>query len=54
MALRVLLIGASGVFGTRIACELAHDPRFSLTLAGEALAALVGFAVETQLETLTS
>jgi len=34
MALRVLLIGAGGVFGARIAGELAHDPRFALTLAG--------------------
>ena len=34
MALRVLLMGASGVFGSRIARELAHDPRFALTLAG--------------------
>lgn len=34
MALRVLLIGAGGVFGSRIARELAHDPRFALTFAG--------------------
>ena len=34
MALRVLLIGAGGVFGSRIAAALAHDPRFALTLAG--------------------
>jgi len=40
MTLRVLLIGASGVFGSRIARELAHDPRFALTLAGRQLASL--------------
>lgn len=40
MALRVLLIGAGGVFGSRIARELAHDPRFALTLAGRHLAGL--------------
>lgn len=34
MSLRVLLIGASGVFGSRIARQLAGDPRFRLTLAG--------------------
>lgn len=34
MTLRVLLIGASGVFGSRIASQLAGDPRFELTLAG--------------------
>lgn len=34
MALRVLLIGAGGVFGSRIARGLAHDPRFALILAG--------------------
>lgn len=32
--LRVLLIGASGVFGSRIARELANDSRFGLILAG--------------------
>lgn len=40
MTLRVLLIGASGVFGSRVAGELAHDPRFALTLAGRQLASL--------------
>ena len=40
MALRVLLMGASGVFGSRIARELAHDPRFALTLAGRQRASL--------------
>ncbi|MGY3039734.1 saccharopine dehydrogenase-like NADP-dependent oxidoreductase [Rhodanobacter sp. TND4EL1] len=34
MALHVVLIGASGVFGSRIASQLAGDPRFRLTLAG--------------------
>jgi len=40
MSLRVLLIGASGVFGSRIARQLAGDPRFRLTLAGRQLASL--------------
>lgn len=40
MALRVLLIGAAGVFGARIAACLAHDPRFELILAARTLAAL--------------
>lgn len=40
MTLRVLLIGASGVFGRRIARELASDPRFQLTLAGRRLEGL--------------
>jgi saccharopine dehydrogenase-like NADP-dependent oxidoreductase len=40
MALRVLLIGAGGVFGSRIAAALAYDPRFSLTLAGRHPASL--------------
>jgi len=34
MTLRVLLIGAGGVFGSRIARGLAGDPRFRLILAG--------------------
>ena len=34
MTLRVVLIGATGVFGSRIARRLAGDARFSLTLAG--------------------
>jgi saccharopine dehydrogenase-like NADP-dependent oxidoreductase len=41
MTLRVLLIGASGVFGSRIGRQLAGDPRFQLTLAGRQLASLV-------------
>ncbi|MDN5923644.1 MAG: saccharopine dehydrogenase NADP-binding domain-containing protein [Xanthomonadales bacterium] len=40
MALRVLLIGAGGVFGSSIARRLAHDPRFALTLAGRRSAPL--------------
>ncbi|WP_235580180.1 hypothetical protein [Rhodanobacter sp. Soil772] len=40
MSLRVLLIGASGVFGSRVARQLAGDPRFRLTLAGRQLASL--------------
>jgi saccharopine dehydrogenase-like NADP-dependent oxidoreductase len=40
MALRVLLIGAGGVFGSRIAGQLAGDRRFHLTLAGRRLAGL--------------
>lgn len=38
--LRVLLIGATGVFGQRIARQLAHDHRFELTLAGRTRDAL--------------
>ncbi|WP_426690375.1 saccharopine dehydrogenase NADP-binding domain-containing protein [Rhodanobacter ginsengiterrae] len=41
MALRVVLIGAAGVFGSRIASQLAGDPRFRLTLAGRRLDRLV-------------
>jgi saccharopine dehydrogenase-like NADP-dependent oxidoreductase len=40
MALRVLLIGATGVFGARIAARLAHDARFELILAGRSQAGL--------------
>jgi saccharopine dehydrogenase-like NADP-dependent oxidoreductase len=40
MALRVVLIGAGGVFGSRIARQLADDPRFRLTLAGRQQASL--------------
>jgi len=40
MATRVLLIGATGVFGARIAARLAHDARFALTLAGRTPATL--------------
>lgn len=38
--LRVVLIGATGVFGQRIARQLANDPRFQLTLAGRTRDAL--------------
>ncbi|WEN15889.1 saccharopine dehydrogenase NADP-binding domain-containing protein [Rhodanobacter sp. AS-Z3] len=40
MTLRVTLIGASGVFGSRIASQLAGDPRFLLTLAGRNVGSL--------------
>jgi saccharopine dehydrogenase-like NADP-dependent oxidoreductase len=40
MALRVVLIGAAGVFGSRIASQLAGDPRFHLTLAGRRITSL--------------
>jgi len=40
MTLRVLLIGAGGVFGSRIARQLAGDPRFHLTIAGRQLVSL--------------
>lgn len=34
MALRVVVIGATGVFGSRVAQRLARDARFELVLAG--------------------
>ncbi|MEW9622808.1 saccharopine dehydrogenase family protein [Rhodanobacter geophilus] len=34
MGLRVVVLGAAGVFGSRIAARLAHDERFELLLAG--------------------
>lgn len=40
MTLRVVLIGATGVFGSRIAHRLAGDARFALTLAGRTRASL--------------
>lgn len=40
MALRVLVIGATGVFGSRVARRLAHDARFELVLAGRQRAPL--------------
>lgn len=40
MPLRLVLIGATGVFGSRIARRLSHDPRFELILAGRRLAPL--------------
>lgn len=40
MGLRVVVIGATGVFGSRIARRLARDPRFSLVIAGRRLSAL--------------
>jgi saccharopine dehydrogenase-like NADP-dependent oxidoreductase len=38
--MKVLLIGATGVFGARIAARLAHDARFELTVAGRTQASL--------------
>ncbi|HTV86292.1 MAG TPA: saccharopine dehydrogenase NADP-binding domain-containing protein [Dyella sp.] len=40
MAMRILLIGATGVFGARIAERLAHNARFELILAGRTPKAL--------------
>jgi saccharopine dehydrogenase-like NADP-dependent oxidoreductase len=40
MPLRVVLIGAAGVFGSRIACRLCGDPRFEVILAGRRRGAL--------------
>jgi saccharopine dehydrogenase-like NADP-dependent oxidoreductase len=40
MGLRVVVIGATGVFGSRVARGLAHDLRFSLILAGRRLSSL--------------
>lgn len=40
MALRVMVLGAAGVFGSRIAARLAHDARFELLLAGRRMAPL--------------
>lgn len=40
MPLRVVLIGAAGVFGSRIARRLCGDPRFEVILAGRRRAAL--------------
>lgn len=42
MTLRVLLIGAGGVFGSRIARGLAGDPCFRLILAGRHETRLTG------------
>lgn len=44
MACRVLLIGATGVFGSRIALRLADDDRIQLILAGRGRAALASLA----------
>lgn len=46
MPLRVVLIGATGVFGRRIARRLAGDSRFELTLAGRHQATLAALAAE--------
>lgn len=46
MTLRVVVIGATGVFGSRIARRLAHDRRFSLVLTGRRLAPLEALRAE--------
>ncbi|TBR36608.1 MULTISPECIES: saccharopine dehydrogenase family protein [Dyella] len=38
--MRVVVLGATGVFGSRAVRRLAHDPRFKLVLAGRRLPAL--------------
>ncbi|WP_266180324.1 saccharopine dehydrogenase family protein [Dyella humicola] len=45
MGLRVIVIGATGVFGSRIAQRLARDPRFSLTISGRRLPPLEALRV---------
>jgi saccharopine dehydrogenase-like NADP-dependent oxidoreductase len=40
MVRRVVVLGATGVFGSRIAARLAHDARFELVLAGRREASL--------------
>lgn len=44
MPLRVVLIGATGVFGSRIARRLSGDPRFELILAGRRRSTLDGLS----------
>lgn len=46
MSLRVVLIGATGVFGSRIARRLSSDARFELVLAGRRRAALERLRME--------
>jgi saccharopine dehydrogenase-like NADP-dependent oxidoreductase len=46
MALRAILIGATGVFGSRIARRLAGDPRFTLVLVGRQRQALEALQAE--------
>ena len=46
MALRVVLIGATGIFGSRIARRLSSDARFELILAGRHLASLREMSAE--------
>jgi saccharopine dehydrogenase-like NADP-dependent oxidoreductase len=46
MALRVILIGATGVFGSRIARRLAADTRFALVLVGRRRQALEALHAE--------
>ena len=40
MGLRVVVLGATGVFGSRIVARLAHDERFELLLAGRRVSPL--------------
>jgi saccharopine dehydrogenase-like NADP-dependent oxidoreductase len=44
-ALRVLVLGGYGFFGSRLARRLAADPRFELTIAGRSLQRAAAFAV---------
>lgn len=56
MSLRVVVIGATGVFGSRIARRLAHDARFELILAArraESLEALYGSIDDARLQVAT-
>lgn len=46
MALRVVIMGATGVFGSRIARRLAHDPRFELWLAARRSAPLAELSAQ--------
>lgn len=56
MGLRVVVIGATGVFGSRIARRLAHDARFELILAArraESLEALYASIGDSRLQVAT-
>lgn len=56
MSLRVVVIGATGVFGSRIARRLAHDARFELILAArraESLEALYASIGDSRLQVAT-
>lgn len=56
MSLRVVVIGATGVFGSRIARRLAHDARFELILAArraESLEALYTSIADSRLQVAT-
>lgn len=54
MPLRVVLIGASGIFGSRVARQLAADPRFALLLAGRRQASLDALRAELPGDTTTA